>query len=172
MCAPNFAKGPFDVILELAGTTGAVLPDEATFSRFLSGNAVHCAKGGIMLLCVFFDDSSTEADRTPYVCSQRGPVDIRGGGKAWITYEVAETDRANCLEHMRRTVKTEGVADCPPELVDRYTIRYWTQERFFEMLRRHCEWRWAGAWDLLDGHREPLSTPELRGEIVIGLRRV
>lgn len=159
----RFSSGHFDVAIELAGTVSQLDPPD--FDAHLQSVAAHLRPGGLFLMTLFF-----EVDRPPspepVVSYQSGAIPLERGGQAKVTYEVIAWNPSDRREHMRRTVRLEGVPDAPPVLEDAYTLRIWREDE----ARRHIEA--TGLFDILDTDAiqvDGQSDPE--GERTLVLRR-
>ena len=135
MCDLQFKKGPFEVSFELAGTCG-IIPDKKTFQRFLRSVVNHTSSQGIILLTVFFHEMDMYTEY-PWLVGEWGPFGVYPQGKAWLKYEVLSTEPELNLERVRRTVNTEGVAQCSCPLIDEYNMYSWSEESFWQMISRY-----------------------------------
>ena len=132
MCDLQFTSSPFDVTLEIAGTCG-LLASENEFRRFLQSVICHTANGGLILLTVFFVEDYCYGN-LPVLVYECGPVDITPNGQAWISYEVLGSEPLRGIDHVRRTVHTNGIEGCPQPLIDEYEMYSWNPERLLSVL--------------------------------------
>lgn len=166
----QFKRGPFEVSLELAGTCG-ILPDKVSFTTFLKSVVNHTSSGGLILLTVFFHELQKYTDY-PWLIGEWGPFDVIPYGKAWLKYEIISTDPSINLERVRRTVSTDGVAQCSQPLIDEYNMYSWGEDVFWKMISEIpglsyiCSFRYDEPVGIVF-----TTKGELSGEITVVLRK-
>lgn len=166
----RFKKGPFEVSFELAGTCG-ILPDKAAFQKFLRSVVKHTAHDGLILLTVFFHELEQYTEY-PWLVGEWGPFGIVPHGKAWLKYEVISTKPSLNLERVRRTVATEGVAQCSEPLIDEYDMFSWQEASFWKMISEIPELSYVSSFRYDEPTGIVFATKgELSGEITVVLRR-
>lgn len=170
MCDLRFAKGPFDVTFELAGTCG-MLPGEEKFLSFLKSSIKHTADKGLMLLTVFFQEVS-EYDQFPWLVGEWGPFAVPPQGNAWLRYEVLSTLPESSIDRVRRVVHTSGVEECQVPLIDEYDMFSWKEERFWDAMADFKELQFLTAfrYDEPVGI-EPCGKGRLSGETTVVFRK-
>ena len=132
MCDLRFTKGPFEVTFELSGTCG-LLSNEDNFRCFLDSILVHTAFDGLILLTVFFHESQNYT-HFPWVVGEWGPFTVQPEGNAWLRYEVIASEPLLNIDRVRRTVRTDGVAECSHPLIDEYDMFSWKEDHFWSFL--------------------------------------
>lgn len=159
----RFASGPFDAVIELAGTVSQLDPPD--FDRHLRSVASHLRPGGLFLMTLFFEVERAIPE-PPIVSYQSGAIPLERGGHARVTYEVVAWNPQERREHMRRIVQLEGAPGVPPRLEDAYTLRIWHENEAREQIER------TGLFEILDTDAiklDGVSDPE--GERTVALRR-
>lgn len=183
----RFTRGPFDVVIELAGTCSQLDPDD--FAAHLRSVAAHLREGGLFLMTLFFEvrrespastngsaasphvaggerAASVGIEKTPIVSYQSGPIPLERGGSASVRYEVVAWNPTVRREQMRRIVRTDGAPGVPPVLEDEYTLRIWDEREAEGLIHA------TGLFDILDTdaiRHDGQSDPE--GERTMVLRR-
>lgn len=166
----QFKKGPFEVCFELAGTCG-MLPDKKTFQKFLRSVVKNTSPGGLILLTVFINETNLCA-QYPWLVGQWGPFGVYPHGQAWLKYEVLSTEPELNLEKVRRTVHTEGVAQCSSPLIDEYNMYSWPEEKFWKMISEIPELTFVSSFRYDEPDGIVFATKgELSGEVTVVLRR-
>ena len=123
------ASGPFDVALEIAGSTG-LLEQREDLLGLLVGVADHLVLGGIFAVTVFLDRRPEALDATyPRLVHESAaiPVELADGhvGAATARYEHLGWTDDPTSARMRRTVVVHDLPGHPPEIVEDYTLRAW-----------------------------------------------
>lgn len=166
----QFKKGPFEVCFELAGTCG-MLPDKKTFQKFLRSVVKNTSPGGLILLTVFINERNLCA-QYPWLVGQWGPFGVYPHGQAWLKYEVLSTEPELNLEKVRRTVHTEGVAQCSSPLIDEYNMYSWPEEKFWKMISEIPELTFVSSFRYDEPDGIVFATKgELSDEVTVVLRR-
>lgn len=123
------SSGPFDVALEIAGSTG-LLMERDDLVGLLQGVADHLRPNGIFAVTVFLDRREEAVDaayprliyESPWI-----PVELADGhvGAARARYEHLGWSETPPSASMRRTVAVRDLPDHPDEIVEDYTLRAW-----------------------------------------------
>lgn len=125
----SLASGPFDVALEIAGSTG-LLQQREDLLGLLEGVADHLVPGGIFAVTVFLDRRTEAPDAVyPRLVHESAwiPVELADGhvGAAMARYEHLGWTDDPTSARMRRTVVVRDLPGHPAEIVEDYTLRAW-----------------------------------------------
>lgn len=169
----RFKTGPFDVALEIAGTTG-LLAEPDDLLAHLTTVGEHLRVGGLFLVTVFFDrrgDRKGEDLQLPALCHDTGLIPVRledgreGGARA--RYELIGWGDDPPTMRMRRTVTTSGVPDCPPRFTEEYGLRIWPEAQVLALIER------TGLYEIVSMEGLPESGgDDPFGEQTLVLRRI
>lgn len=166
MCDPPFSQGPFEVILELAGTCG-MLASRERFAAFLASAVKWTQPGGWLCLTIFFPEPMAAL---PHLCA-RWQVGLEDGGRAEITYEVLQTEPGRSLEWLLRTVRVEGSARFPGRLEDRYEMLVLSVPEFRRIVGAFPELSIEGCFTLEEEGIQYSNELRSEGEVSVLLRR-
>jgi SAM-dependent methyltransferase len=121
MRALRFETGPFDVAVNFHGSLGH-LPDLQAMAQHLASMRDALRPGGLYFLgiCVFDGDTTDDTLWTLYESDIRP---IPSGGMAAVRYESVRRDPVAREETIVLHLLTKGVADCPPQIEERYVLR-------------------------------------------------
>ncbi len=164
------SSGPFDVALEIAGSTG-ILETSEDLDALFDGVARHLRPGGLFLVTVFLDQRgegpSARLPRTTHESAWL-PVRLPNGtcGEARARYEHLGWRADPPAARMRRTVEMRDLPGHPREVVEEYTLRAWPREDLLDRIDSR------GAYEIVEtdalGGDEPGDS---LGESTFVLRR-
>lgn len=171
----RFTTGPFDVAIEIAGTTGLLERPEDLLAH-LTTVGEHLRPGGLFLVTVFFDrraEHGVAGLPLPLLCHDTRllPVHLDGRpqGTARARYELIGWEENPPAMRMRRTVLTRDVPGCPPQIVEEYALRIWPEHEVTSLIER------TGLYEVLSMEGLPEESGPAQdplGEQTLVLRRV
>jgi len=162
----RLASAPFDLAIEVSGTSGLMLERRDLLAHLRSVASV-LRSGGLFLMMVFTRDSGPVPSAW-----ESGEIPLPDGGLASVRYEVMSRVDHTGVERIRRTVRTHGVQDCPPQFAEEYSVRTWTWRELHSLVAEVPEFRLGTVLD--DDLLHPIDEPAFadRPEVVAMLHRV